>query len=131
MLYLYMPKHFTTWYAILLLFQGQATPDVPTIMEALFQCTLEMLNKDLEEFPEHRLLFFRMLQSFTTHCFPGIIIIVYVYRVELFLYVGTHYYKGQAAGASERIYVQWLHFSLSKNLKNLNTKLSTEQELHL
>lgn len=40
-------------------------------MEALFECTLEMLNKDLEEFPEHRLHFFRMLQSFTQHCFPG------------------------------------------------------------
>ena len=39
-------------------------------MEALFDCTLDMLNKDLEEFPEHRLNFFRMLQSFTTHCFP-------------------------------------------------------------
>ena len=40
-------------------------------MEALFECTLEMLNKDLEEFPEHRLHFFRMLQSFTQHCFSG------------------------------------------------------------
>ncbi len=40
-------------------------------MEALFECTLEMLNKDLEEFPEHRQHFFRMLQSFTIHCFPG------------------------------------------------------------
>lgn len=39
-------------------------------MEALFDCTLDMLNKDLEEFPEHRLNFFRMLQAFTTHCFP-------------------------------------------------------------
>ena len=81
-LYLYMLKHFSTrdiLFPILLFFQGQATPDVPTIMEALFQCTLEMLNKDLEEFPEHRLLFFRMLQSFTTHCFPGILIIVNIY----------------------------------------------------
>ena len=39
-------------------------------MEALFDCTLDMLNKDLQEFPEHRLNFFRMLQAFTTHCFP-------------------------------------------------------------
>ena len=51
--------------------QGQAVPDIPTIIEALFECTLEMLNKDLEEFPEHRHHFFRMLQSFTIHCFQG------------------------------------------------------------
>lgn len=40
-------------------------------MEALFECTLEMINKNLEEFPEHRTNFFRMLQSITTHCFSG------------------------------------------------------------
>ena len=51
--------------------KGHATSDVPTIMEALFECTLDMINKDLEEFPDHRIKFFRMLQSFTTHCFPG------------------------------------------------------------
>ena len=40
-------------------------------MEALFDCTLDMINKNLEEFPEHRIHFFRMLQSITSHCFPG------------------------------------------------------------
>lgn len=67
------PEVLSTVTAIVDKLEGQATPDVPTIMEALFQCTLEMLNKDLEEFPEHRLLFFRMLQSFTTHCFPALL----------------------------------------------------------
>ena len=55
-----------------------ATDNVPTVMEALFECTLEMINKNLEEFPEHRINFFRMLQSITSHCFTGIVSI-YLY----------------------------------------------------
>ena len=51
--------------------QDQVTNNVPTMLEALFECTLEMINKDLEEFPEHRINFFRMLQSITIHCFDG------------------------------------------------------------
>ena len=51
--------------------QSQAIEDIPPIMEALFECTLEMINKNLEEFPEHRTNFFRMLQSITAHCFTG------------------------------------------------------------
>ena len=38
--------------------QDQAIESVPTIMEALFECTLDMINKNLEEFPEHRIHFF-------------------------------------------------------------------------
>ena len=45
--------------------------DIPPIMDALFECTLEMVSKNLEDFPEHRTNFFRMLQSLTQHCFPG------------------------------------------------------------
>ena len=45
--------------------------DIPPIMDALFECTLEMVSKNLEDFPEHRTNFFRMLQSITQHCFPG------------------------------------------------------------
>ena len=40
-------------------------------MDALFECTLDMVSKNLEDFPEHRTNFFRMLQSITQHCFPG------------------------------------------------------------
>ena len=51
--------------------QSLATDDVPPILDALFECTLDMINKDLEVFPEHRTNFFRMLQSVTAHCFSG------------------------------------------------------------
>ena len=30
-----------------------------------------MINKDFEEFPEHRTNFFLLLQSVNTHCFQG------------------------------------------------------------
>jgi exportin-1 len=45
---------------------------VPTIMENVFECTLEMINKDFSEFPEHRVEFFTLLRAINLHCFPGI-----------------------------------------------------------
>jgi len=44
---------------------------VPTIMENVFECTLEMINKDFSEFPDHRVEFFSLLRSINLHCFPG------------------------------------------------------------
>lgn len=44
---------------------------VPTIMENVFECTLEMINKDFSEFPEHRVEFFSLLRAINIHCFPG------------------------------------------------------------
>ena len=44
---------------------------VPGIMENVFECTLEMINKDFSEFPEHRVEFFSLLRAINLHCFPG------------------------------------------------------------
>ena len=44
---------------------------VPSIMENVFECTLEMINKDFSEFPEHRVEFFTLLRAVNLHCFPG------------------------------------------------------------
>jgi len=44
---------------------------VPIIMENVFECTLEMINKDFSEFPEHRVEFFNLLRAINLHCFPG------------------------------------------------------------
>lgn len=38
------------------------TSEVPKIFDAVFECTLEMINKDFEEFPEHRTNFYLLLQ---------------------------------------------------------------------
>ena len=51
--------------------QGNVTENVPQIFDAVFECTLEMINKDFEEFPEHRSNFFLLLQAVVTHCFSG------------------------------------------------------------
>lgn len=44
---------------------------VPIIMQNVFECTLDMINKDFSEFPEHRVEFFNLLRAINLHCFPG------------------------------------------------------------
>ena len=38
------------------------TPQIPKIFDAVFECTLDMINKDFEEHPEHRTNLFTLLQ---------------------------------------------------------------------
>ncbi len=40
-------------------------------MEAVFEPTLNMINQDFAEFPEHRVGFFRLLRVINQNCFPG------------------------------------------------------------
>ncbi|KAA3468520.1 protein EXPORTIN 1A-like isoform X1 [Gossypium australe] len=47
--------------------------DVPRIFEAVFQCTLEMITKNFEDYPEHRLKFFSLLRAIAAHCFHALI----------------------------------------------------------
>ncbi|XP_022744972.1 protein EXPORTIN 1A-like isoform X3 [Durio zibethinus] len=49
--------------------------DVPRIFEAVFQCTLEMITRNFEDYPEHRLKFFSLLRAIATHCFPALILL--------------------------------------------------------
>jgi exportin-1 len=46
---------------------------VPVIMQNVFECTLEMINKDFSEFPEHRVEFFNLLRAINLHCFPALL----------------------------------------------------------
>ncbi|XP_018012773.1 exportin-1 [Hyalella azteca] len=50
-------------------------PQVPQIFDALFECTLSMINKDFEEFPDHRTNFFLLLQSVNNYCFASLLAI--------------------------------------------------------
>ncbi|KAK9862358.1 hypothetical protein WJX84_007629 [Apatococcus fuscideae] len=43
--------------------------EVPQIFEAVFECTLQMITKNFEDYPEHRLQFFSLLRAITNHCF--------------------------------------------------------------
>ena len=51
--------------------QSMMTDKVPIILEATFECTLGMINKNFEEYPEHRVAFFKLLQAINQSCFPG------------------------------------------------------------
>lgn len=46
---------------------------VPTIMQNVFECTLEMINKDFSEYPEHRVEFFKLLKAINFFCFPALL----------------------------------------------------------
>lgn len=54
-------------------YKGVMTEDVPRIFEAIFECTLEMITKNFEDYPEHRLKFFSLLRAIATHCFPALV----------------------------------------------------------
>lgn len=42
--------------------QSDITPAVSKILDAVFEATLTMINKDFEQFPEHRTNFYLLLQ---------------------------------------------------------------------
>ncbi|KAK6109291.1 Exportin-1 [Brugia pahangi] len=53
--------------------QSSINPEVIRILDAVFTCTLEMINRDMEEYPEHRLNFFSLLQALNHECFDVLI----------------------------------------------------------
>ena len=44
---------------------------MPAILDAVFEPTLNMINQDFAEFPEHRVGFFKLLRAINLNCFPG------------------------------------------------------------
>ncbi|KAL3873911.1 hypothetical protein ACJMK2_036989 [Sinanodonta woodiana] len=65
------PEVLSTMATIVNRLEGHITKDIPKIFDAVFECTLEMINKDFEEFPEHRTNFFLLLQAVNIHCFQA------------------------------------------------------------
>ena len=53
--------------------QGMMEVHVMHIMESVFECTLEMINKDFSDYPEHRVQFFNLLKTINTHCFASLL----------------------------------------------------------
>lgn len=43
------------------------------VMDNIFECTLEMINKDFHEYPEFRVEFFKLLQAINLFCFPALL----------------------------------------------------------
>ncbi|GJJ12193.1 Exportin-1 [Clathrus columnatus] len=48
-------------------------PQVPAILDAVFEVTLNMITQDFTEYPEHRVGFYRMLRAINQLCFPALL----------------------------------------------------------
>ncbi|KAJ3031095.1 UNVERIFIED_CONTAM: Karyopherin transporter [Siphonaria sp. JEL0065] len=46
---------------------------ISPILDAVFECTLNMINKDFENFPEHRAGFFKMIAAINNSCFAALL----------------------------------------------------------
>ncbi|CCA66905.1 probable CRM1-nuclear export factor, exportin [Serendipita indica DSM 11827] len=49
------------------------TPQVHPILEAVFEPTLNMINQDFTEYPEHRVGLYRLLRAINSQCFPALL----------------------------------------------------------
>src|SRR5690242_12904749 len=47
--------------------QNLMAPSVARIFDSTFQCTLEMIKKNFEDFPDHRLFFFKVV-AYSNEC---------------------------------------------------------------
>lgn len=61
----------TTMFRFIL--QSEISSEVTRILDAVFTCTLEMINRDMEDYPEHRINFFTLLQALMHDCFAVLI----------------------------------------------------------
>eukprot|EP00039_Didymoeca_costata_P002026 m.57045 g.57045 ORF g.57045 m.57045 type:complete len:1070 (+) comp11077_c0_seq2:252-3461(+) len=55
--------------------KGNISSQVKPIFEHVFQSTLDMINKDVTSYPEHRTTFYALLQSIATHCFDSVLLL--------------------------------------------------------
>jgi len=56
------PEVLTLFTTVIEKLKNHVVDDVPRIMEAIFECTLQMITKNFEDFPEHRLRFYEFLR---------------------------------------------------------------------
>ena len=56
------PEVLTLFSTVVEKLKENVVDEVPRIMQAVFECTLEMITKNFEDFPEHRLRFFEFLK---------------------------------------------------------------------
>lgn len=55
------------------LLQSLMEDQIINIMDSVFECTLDMINKDFSEYPEHRVEFFKLLRTINLRCFPALL----------------------------------------------------------
>lgn len=55
--------------------RGDAASEIPRILGSVFECTLQMITLNFQDFPEHRLAFFRLIEAINRHCFAAIFVL--------------------------------------------------------
>lgn len=55
------------------------------IFEAVFECTLTMISRNFEDYPEHRVGFYKLLQAINMYCFSGKQLFIILARHLIFL----------------------------------------------
>ncbi|GMH35437.1 hypothetical protein BSKO_03305 [Bryopsis sp. KO-2023] len=63
------PEVLSLFATIIRKLQSHMADEVPRVFEAVFECTLNMITKNFEDYPDHRLKFFALLHAITNHCF--------------------------------------------------------------
>ncbi|KAG0255895.1 Karyopherin transporter [Mortierella polycephala] len=48
---------------------------IPNILASVFDVTLNMINKDFSEYPDHRVGFFKLVRSISQCCFPALLLL--------------------------------------------------------
>lgn len=66
------PEVLTLFATVVEKLKSHVVNDVPRIMEAVFECTLQMITTNFEDYPEHRIRFFEFLRAINLHCFPAL-----------------------------------------------------------
>lgn len=51
------------------------TDKIPAVLDAVFESTLNMINQDFAEFPEHRVAFFRLLRAINATSFEVLVVL--------------------------------------------------------
>uniref|UniRef100_A0A1I8MB08 Exportin-1 n=1 Tax=Musca domestica TaxID=7370 RepID=A0A1I8MB08_MUSDO len=65
------PKVLSSMSVIVHKLRSDITNEVPKIFDAVFECTLDMINKNFEDHPQHRVSFYELLQAVNAHCFKA------------------------------------------------------------
>jgi len=66
------PEVLTLFTTVVEKLKGHILSDVPRIMEGLFECTLQMITVNFEDYPEHRIRFFEFIRAVNLHCFQAL-----------------------------------------------------------
>ena len=65
-------KVLTVFATAITVFKHRMNSDIPRIMEAVFESTLEVITSNMLDHPEHRVQFFKFIQAANEFCFFGL-----------------------------------------------------------